>query len=352
MAERIIKLPETKGTFKVRGIVTGCSKTNFYEESTIPSGKAKGKPKRRLSFGIKSSETNTHWIQLDAFEQNNVYFYKKPTEEEKAAKKKGITETVAWDKRDKFSKTGFELIGMKLGLSYKINEKGTQVTDQHTFTDFDAALQLKEKLKDGMSVTIIGVLDFQDYINAKGEAKKRRTLVPQQIYLTKDIDFKEESFVEEAYFDQEMVVTALNLIDNDKGGKDLSLIANIINYGSIAETDFILKESDFAKAVYKNLKPYTKIKFNGKMNSLAEVEEEEVDEWGGESNPLDRKLTNYKKEFIITGRDPQSLDTTTYTKKEIDNAITALIEFSNKDTINSDSWNDTDSTTNDGWDNL
>ena len=74
MAERLIKLPETKGRFKCVGKVTGTEKGDrFFSEGTSKSGNKYCS----LNFGVETSNDSTTYLSLFGGVKKEVYFYKR-----------------------------------------------------------------------------------------------------------------------------------------------------------------------------------------------------------------------------------------------------------------------------------
>ena len=70
---RLFDLPETKGSFQLKGIVSGVEKENFYKEIKTKSNK----DMRMINFGVGYAEGSTLYVNLQGMEQDNVYYSKK-----------------------------------------------------------------------------------------------------------------------------------------------------------------------------------------------------------------------------------------------------------------------------------
>lgn len=100
--------------------------------------------------------------------------------------------------------------------------------------------------------------------------------------------------------------------------------AKIVNYDSIEDAEFFITDMNLARVFSKNLKPYTSIKVWGNINVEKDTTQvEETDCWGAKNN-MERVNTPTIRELIITGADPDSIDTTTYSEAEIDKAIETI----------------------------
>ena len=65
---RLFDLPETKGAFQLKGIVSGMEKDTAFKEIKTKSGK----PMRMLNFGTSYLGGETLYINLQGMEQENV----------------------------------------------------------------------------------------------------------------------------------------------------------------------------------------------------------------------------------------------------------------------------------------
>ena len=66
-----LDLPQTKGSFQIKGVVTGTQKDNFYKETQTKTQK----PWRILNFGVKNNKDSTIYVTLSDGEKDKVYFY-------------------------------------------------------------------------------------------------------------------------------------------------------------------------------------------------------------------------------------------------------------------------------------
>jgi transcriptional regulator len=136
--ERIFNLPETKGAFQLKGIVTGTKKDGFSKSLKTKTNK----DMNIVNFGVEYDEGKTLFVNLQGTETDNVYFSKK------AEKKGDKPETVAvpWANRFTYNREGFKLIGKNIGVTKKLDEKGNEVNDKKVLTDFDACKEVAEHL--------------------------------------------------------------------------------------------------------------------------------------------------------------------------------------------------------------
>lgn len=295
MADRIFNLPQTRGSFEMAGKVTGTQRSNFYNEKETKSGVMR----RVLSFGIQTSNENTFYVDLAGMPRDKVYFFRR------ADKDKGIEKDkkeVAWkDRLTYVAPEGYDMIGVKVGVTKKTNESGKVVNDNKTLTDFDAAKEISENLHDGDNVYVRGNIEYSTY-NGKHQIR----FVPTQVSLSsKEIDFDAEGFEECAQFVQTLVYTGCRKSEDD----EVIIDAKIVNYSSIEDAEFFIDykkdamNKAMADSIRKRLKPYTSFECHGNIVSqqvVEDVNDAEDDLWGGnwnaknkmkqQSTPVVRKL--------------------------------------------------------------
>lgn len=310
-----IDLPQTKGTFQIKGIVIGSEKDSFYKETLTKTQK----PFRKVNFGIKTDKESTIYIELTGMERDKVYFSKTTTTD---GKKTTEVQDVAWKDRFKFNKEGFRLIGVNVGVTKTVDQKGNEVNDKKMLTDYDATKEIGDNLKDDQSVFIRGNIDYSHFIGNNGEPKNAVKFIPNQVSLCKDIDFEKEDFESVADFTQMIVFTGIEQDSNDKSKFVVS--AKIVNFNSIEEAEFIIRNKDLATLFKKNLKPYTSIKIWGDIVVEKDTEQEEVSDSWGESNSMEKINSPTKRELVIVGADPKTIDKETYTEEAIDQAIAKI----------------------------
>ena len=171
MANKLFELPQTKGTFQVRGIVSGVEKDNFYTEKKTKTGN----DFRMVNFGVEYEDKKTIYPSLNGMPRDKVYFSKKNED--------GKTEVkaIAWKDRIKKAPEGYRMIGVLAGLQKIKDENGKVRNDNKTLTEYDACEYISENLQDGDSVFVKGNLEFGSYTNKDGEVSRTTKFVPTQI---------------------------------------------------------------------------------------------------------------------------------------------------------------------------
>ena len=345
MANRIFDLRETKGTFQVKGLVSGVDSTKFYTSKITKTGK----DFRNVNFGCMYDDKKTIFMNLNGMPQQNVYFSKRNND--------GKTETkpVAWANRNKFNEDGFRMIGVNLGLTKTTDENGKSVNLRKTLAPYDACDYIKENMKDDSSVFIKGNLEFSSYTTEDGSIRRNIKQVPNQISLCKEVDFEAYDNDNKPVHDFTQTIVFMGIEkekENDKDTGRFVVSAKIITYNDIVDTEFVVTDAKLAGLFKKNLKAYNAITVHGKIevsHNIQEVNDE--DEWG-EANPMNAVSTPTKIELIITGATPSTIDRETYTEKNVAEAIRKIhaskeadSKFVANDDSNDSDWGDEPSNT-------
>lgn len=337
---RLFDLPETKGAFQLKAIVTGMEKDKAYKEIRTKSNREM----RMLNFGATYEDGRTLYINLQGMEQENVYFSKR-------AEKKGDkpeTAKVPWADRFTYNREGFRLIGKNIGVKKKIDSEGKTVNDKKVLTDFDACKEIKDNLKDGSSVFIRGNIDYSSFVDNNGNKKTSTKLIPNQVSLCADIDFNDEKFEKQNDFNQVIIFMGIEQekSDNDKPTGRFIVLAKIVTYSNIEDVEFVIEDTSLANKFRKSLKPYNAIKVSGHMISVTQTETVENDDEWGEEDKIEKVSAPTKREFIITGAKGSSIDKELYTEENVMEAI-AKIRNANKAEESfgstSDDWGNVDS---------
>ena len=297
-------LPQTKGTFQVRGKVVGTSKDKFYVEKMTKNNK----PWRSVNFGVQFDSEKTLYVGTNGMERDNVYFCKK-IEDEKTDKK-----VIPWKDRFNYHEEGYRMIGVNVGVEKTTDENGNTVNNKKTLTDYDSCKEISDHLRDDMSVFVKGNLEFSTY-----QDSHRTKFVTSQVSLTKDdVDFEKEEFHPVADFTQMIVFMG---VTPNKEKTRATVEAKIVTYDTIEDAEFIIEDMNLARMFAKQLKPYTGIKVWGRISVEKDTEEVETTDCWGKKNNMDKVNSPTIRELIIEGADPNSIDTGTFTESEIDKAI-------------------------------
>lgn len=295
-------LKQTRGTFEVHGILMGFKEEKAFSEIITRSNKKM----RMMNLRLKISESEMMFLHLNGMEQEFVYF-SKPVKGGKPEMEK-----VDWVKRTRFSKEGYRLIGVGLGLTRGEDGKNELVT----LTPFDAINYVETNGTDGISVFVKGTIEYSSYEDKNSkEMKKATKFIPQAIYLSKnEIDFTSEKFVKQAEFAQPMVFTGVERT----GDKDFQYFINgsVIGYNSIEDISLETNES-LAKQLKDKVKAFNGITVTGKIQSSQVVETVTAEVWG-EASSVGKAKTPARVTMVVTGARPETLDTESYTKKSVE----------------------------------
>ena len=317
MANKLFDLPQTKGTFQVKGIVSGVEKDNFYTEKMTRTGKEF----RMVNFGVEYDDKKTIYPSLNGMPRDKVYFSKKGED--------GKTEVklIAWKDRIKKAPDGYRMIGVLTGLQKIKDENGKIRNDNKMLTEYDACEYIHENLVDGASVRVKGNIEFSSYIK-DGEVKRNTKFIPNQISLCqKEIDFEAEDYEPAHDFTQTIVFVGIDQErEDDKPTGRYVVEAKIVNYNSIESAEFIIEDSKLANLFRKNLKPYNAIQVYGRIdvvNNIEDASDEKDDDCWGESNKMEDKrvVGSTHRELVITGAKPTTIDRDSYSEKAISEAI-------------------------------
>lgn len=316
MAKTKHGLPETKGQFKLRGLVTGMLRDDTYSSKKTKTGN----DRRVLKFGVQTAPESTVYVTVQGMEMDNVYFSKRSEVKNQPSEIK----KVKWN--DRFNDQGgeFKLIGVGVGLDK--DENGKNII--YTMTDYDAAKFIYEKLEDETPVFIRGQIEFSHYKNDNDEVIRSKKFVIKNIYNSKNIDFDAEDFKETSDFKQRIIFMGIEKVD-DKNDPRFLVDAKVVTYGSVEDVEFVVRDKSLANTLRANLKPYSSIEVWGNIyNKLdsEEIKSEKKSIWGQEDS-FKKVNGTYIRELVITGADPESIDKDTYSEEKIDEALRALKEF-------------------------
>ena len=354
LAKRIIEVPETKHIFQIRGIIGGVEKDNFYKEVKTKNGSIM----RCVNFFVDTNSDERVYISLTGFPRDKVYFYKKG--EDGAP---GTTKEVAWADRYDFKSEGYNMFGVKLGLTKEADKDGKLKNVNETHTEYDSCAIIAEKLKDGMSVFIKGNIIYSSKTNSNGEKARYINLSPNQISLCKDeIDFHDETFKRVSDWEGVIVYDSVEPIKNDNGITErFSVSAKIVKYDSVEDVEFYIDKAHekLATTFKKNLKPFTAISVSGDIRCSTPTEDikqaDDEDQWGDASGFSKAVTGSHKVEYFINGATPSTIDKETFSKGEIEKAIKAIknsekatTNYADKD--NDDDWGDVDDSDETPWD--
>jgi single-stranded DNA-binding protein len=272
------KLEETKGDFKLSGIVVGIAK-----ENSFVSGETKfGKAYNTVKFGVKTSPINIINVELYGQEQDFVYPY---SSVDKKSQKLAFK-----DRHNKMDDT-YHIIGVN------VTSEGSE---KETYVEYDACEPIHQGFNDGDSVFITGELKPNSYISNSGElVSSFKYSIKSITFKEKPVDFDDPKFKETASFEQDIVITDTSL-DN----KTNKVIVNgyAIGYAdSFKQVQYVIHHDKNEKLGnnFLKLKFGDYIKVLGTCINSPTVEEVE-DEWGSEVPTGYKTGGKYVSELRIT----------------------------------------------------
>lgn len=342
--ERLFNLPQTRGSFQLKGKVSGVEKNTFYTEKKTQNGN----DFRAVNFGVTYDENSTVYVGINGMPKDKVHFSKRVAKGEKSE-----TKAVDWNYRNSFAEDGYNLIGITCGIEQKRNDKGGIDNVSKVMVEYDAAQYLNSYLEDQMDVFMSGNIEFNSFTNKKGETICGVNYRPTRIYSCKTpIDFDDEKYEPQHDFKQTIVFKEINQEkEDDKPTGRFIVSAWIVNYGSIENTDFIVEDKAGATFIKKKMHEYEAVTVWGKINCRTIVEEVEESSGWGTPDPTKRVSRPTVREMVITGGDWDNIDKETYTEKEMNKAFDAIRKSKNaeenfadsKDDKETDSWGSADS---------
>lgn len=342
MSNRIFDLPETKGTYQCKGIISGVARDKFYTSKTTKTGK----DFRAVNFGCAYDDKKNIYMSLNGMPQQKVYFSKRNPNTGKTE-----TKSVAWADRNKFNEDGWRMIGVGLGLKKTTNSEGKEVNDKKTMTPFDACGYIKDNLQDDMSTFIRGNIEFSSYMDSEGNVRRSIKYVPNQISLCKEVDFAEYNEDNKPVHDFTQTIVFMGIEkekENDRDTGRFVVSAKIVTYSDIVDTQFIITDAKLAGLFKKNLKSFNAITVHGHIEVSHQLEEISNEDVWGEVNTMTAVTAPTKTEMIITGATSSSIDRDTYTEKNVSDAVkkirasqTAEKNFSGSAvSVSADDWGD------------
>lgn len=311
--EKLHEMPITRGSYQVKGLINGIQKQTFYTEKKTKTGK----DFRSINFGVEYNKNKTVYMSLNGMTRDKVYFSRKNAEG------KTVTKDVLWASRDNGAVDGYRMIGgVNIGLTKITDSNGNVVNDKKILVEYDACSHIKQTMKDNMSVFVRGQIEFSSFINKNGDVSRSTRFAPNQISLCKEVDFESEDYNETHDFTQTIIFMGIDQEKTeDKPTGRFVVEAKIVNYNSIESAEFIVEDAKLANSLRKGLKPYWAIETHGKINVVNVIETVEDDDCWGDSNPMERVSGSTRRELVITGAKPSTIDKESYSEDKINDAI-------------------------------
>jgi hypothetical protein len=338
------KLKQTKGKFKLIGIVSGIDKDGAYKEDVAKKGMHEGETFRSLNFRVRTSETNNINVSMFSYEPERIFLWNSEKKKNDKSYKGDWVEFVEWEEnQDKFRDEGYAVLQTRVGLTYgedgKIESKG--------LPSYLASKEIYENINNGDSVVVEGNISYSTYKDQNDKVVNKKNFNIEKIFRIKDVDFEDEKFVEVTYFEQQIVFVDAFVEAKDK---KVFVTGRNINYNkTFIDVQFVIDYSDGDGGEDADMKKLAttfakKMKFGDLLNVYGDTlnrviieeseEEDNEDEnllasLGGRSKPkYAQKYVNkrYVNELQIHGAD--AWDKKEY--KEEDFKVEELIEKKEK----------------------
>lgn len=284
-------LEQTKGKIKLSGRIKGIKNDNAVREGFTKSDKQY----KALSFFVETSLINNVRLELFGMERDQVVAY---SMKDKKSKR------VNWDDRKK-DFGDYKVLGTNCFL--EVDPKDANKKLRKVLPEFDAVDYIKQNLKDGDFVRIVGQIEFSEYVNQEGNTvEQKRFVITSITKLNEEIDFESPDFKEESKFEQDIIISDVMM---DEESKRLLVNAKIIKYGGeISDTTFTVDTEKYPKLAANMAKRFGFGDFitvyghiiNSVILSEAPVEDAVADEddWGGDEEIKGEFDKNYIKEYI------------------------------------------------------
>lgn len=323
------ELKQTRGKFKLAGVVTGTTRSKFVQNMKFDSGSEK----QEASFGVRTSPNNETWVKIDGWlpKTHKATFQRYDNEA-----KTNIKEEVPWNDRFTFYDEQVakhpsvkDRLRPAFGVALALVQNTDGKVEYNEYFGWDAVDVIKSNLKDGMQVYVEGIIEYNTYTNKQDEVRTIKNFRANKIRLSSmEIDFESEDFDEKNLFEEEIVFIDIQQDSNDTQ----RYVVDAYNIGrddKIASTEFIIENNKLATTLKKNMKPYYAIKVFGRLKNSVIVDEPDATEevWGDDEAEFTPSYTPVIRECVITKAFPESLDKETYSEDIITSIKSAEEDF-------------------------
>ncbi|NFH40825.1 hypothetical protein [Clostridium sporogenes] len=319
---------QTKGNFRIKGIITGLGNQNAYREGTTK----KGDEYKTIKFGVKTSPINKIDVELFAMKPDFIYPYS--SKDKKALK-------IPYKHKDIFKEEGYfekhrnifkdtkvfskksQLFNPKKDHIDSYHVVGISLSDEkgrESFIDYEAPEKILEMFKDGDIVFISGELKPNTFVNKQGIEVYGVKANIGSIKKESDIDFESKDFQEISAFEQDVIIT-----DTYREENKTILNCYTIGYGDkIDKLQLSVHDDKTPKMAkkFEKLKFGDYMKFQGLFRNEAEqiiIEEESEEDEFGSIAPAgfnNNASTKYNSELVITAVAKNDDGTSCYQKQK------------------------------------
>ena len=305
------KLEQTKGTFKLKGLVKQIDRDNAYEESVRQDGgRYDGVTYRKLNIGLQTDTVNQPRLGIFSYEPEEVFMWNNE-KRKKDPKYKGerIPFEEYLEKKEILKQNGTAVLQSRVGVEY--NDSGK--LDSEGMTNFEATELIYDNIDNDDGAYVEGQVSFSSYKDKQGNTQTGTNFNIDKFFKAKEpFDLEADDYEPENYFEQQFVY-ADSMID--RNSEKLMITGKVIDYRkNVTDATFVVnygEDEDLAELA-KNINK--KFKFGDLVTAFGQilnqtVEEEVEDEdnglagLGGKSQPSFAKRTNrsYNRELTIEG---------------------------------------------------
>lgn len=311
MAKEEKKLEQTKGVFKVKGLVKNLDRDNAYEEGERVGGKNEGRTYRKLNMGVQTAEDNQIRLGMYAYEPEKVFLWNSEKRKKDSSYKGERMDYYEYlDKKEVLKANGTAVLQARVGTEY--DDKGK--LQSSGMTSFEATEEIYDNVDNDDSVYVEGQISYSTFKNKQDEEVTATNYNIERLFVAKDdFDLEDEDYEEQNYYEQEFVFVDAMV---DKENEKVIVTGRIIDYHqNTIDTSFSINYADdedmkkLAKNITKKFKFGDLVTVFGEILNQAvstEVEEEDDDllaGLGGKSQPKFATRTNvaYNREMTIDG---------------------------------------------------
>lgn len=305
------ELEQTRGEFKVKGLIKGIDRDNAYEEGVQTQGANSGRGYRKLSLGLQTSEDNQLRLGMYSYEPENVFLWNNE-KKKKDPKYKGeyLPYGEYLQKKEILKANGTAVLQARVGVD--TDEDGKILS--HGMTTYEASEEIYDGVDNDDSVYVEGQISYSKYKDRNNDEQVAVNYNINRLFKAKnDFDLRAEDYEAQDYYEQEFVYVDSML---DKENEKLVVIGRIIDYrGNTVDTEFIVNYggdknmAKLAQNIKKRFKFGDLVKAFGQLvNRTVETEVEEEDDdllsaLGGKAQPSHAKRANfsYEREMTIDG---------------------------------------------------
>ena len=305
------KLEQTRGEFKIKGLVKGIDRDNAYEEGVRPEGRYAGRTFRKLNLGIQTSENNQLRLGMFSYEPDEVFLWNNDKrKKDPSYKGERIPYEEYLQKKEILKANGTAVLQARIGVDY--DDDGKLIS--HGLTTYEASEEIYDNVDNDDSVYVEGQISYSEYKNRQDEMVTGINYNINRLFKSNtDFDLRAEDYEEQDYYEQQFVYVDSMV---DKAKKQLIVIGRIIDYReNTVDANFVINygEDKGMKKLAENMKKKFKFGdlvtvFGQLVNRTVEqdVEEEEDDllsALGGKAQPSHAKRANftYEREMTIDG---------------------------------------------------